>query len=176
MDYTRLRDLLAAGEWKEANEETNRVILAVAGREKEAWLDNESIDSFPCEGLRIIDQLWVKYSNGYFGFSVQKLIYQSLGGTRLYDGKIWQAFCDRVGWRNTKGWILIKDVVFSRKAPLAHLPIFTQTEMGPFFYTTPGRTGGGFVTEKEEKERNGREVLGVRECILFFSRVNNCRM
>ncbi|MHC5831684.1 MAG: GUN4 domain-containing protein, partial [Nostoc sp.] len=57
MDYTRLRDLLAAGEWKEANQETDRVMLAVAGREKERWFDYESIDSFPCEDLRIIDQL-----------------------------------------------------------------------------------------------------------------------
>ncbi|MHC5723380.1 MAG: GUN4 domain-containing protein, partial [Nostoc sp.] len=111
MDYTRLRDLLAAGEWKEANQETDRVMLAVAGREKERWFDYESIDSFPCEDLRIIDQLWVKYSNGHFGFSVQKRIYQSLGGTKRYDKKIWEAFGDRVGWRN-KGngnWINYND-------------------------------------------------------------------
>ncbi|CCQ59603.1 GUN4 domain-containing protein, partial [Crocosphaera watsonii] len=43
-------------------------------------------DNFPCEDLRIIDQLWVKYSNGQFGFSVQKQIYMDeLGGTKMYN-------------------------------------------------------------------------------------------
>ena len=58
-------------------------MLAVAKREKE--LDVNSIDNFPCEDLRTIDQLWVKYSDGRFGFSVQKRIYQNLGGTRGYN-------------------------------------------------------------------------------------------
>ncbi len=78
INYTRLRDLLAAGKWKEADMETKQVMLAVAKREKEGRLDERSIDNFPCEDLRTIDQLWVKYSGGKFGFSVQKRIYQGL--------------------------------------------------------------------------------------------------
>ncbi|MBN3945612.1 MAG: GUN4 domain-containing protein [Nostoc sp. NMS7] len=122
MDYTRLRDFLAAGKWKEADQETDRVMLAVTGREN--WFDYKSIPSFPCEDLRIIDQLWVKYSNRHFGFSVQNRIYQSLGGTRHYDEKIWKGFGDRVGWRNrgNGNWIDYNDYVFDMKAPLAHLP------------------------------------------------------
>ena len=80
MDYINLRNLLASKKWPEADEETARVMLKVAGREKERYLDTESIEKFPCEDLGTIDQLWVKYSNGRFGFSVQKRIYQSLGG------------------------------------------------------------------------------------------------
>ena len=83
MDYINLRNLLAAKKWKEADEETRRVMLKVAGREEGGWLDRKSIDKFPCEDLRTIDQLWVKYSNGRFGFSVQERIYQSLGGVLL---------------------------------------------------------------------------------------------
>ncbi|XZO01114.1 MAG: GUN4 domain-containing protein [Microcoleus sp.] len=122
MDYTNLRNLLAAKKWKEADEETGRVMLKVAGREEERWLDTEDIDNFPCEDLRTIDQLWVKYSNGRFGFSVQKRIYQSLGGTREYDGKVWEAFGDKVGWRKNNSWLYYKDLTFSEKAPEAHLP------------------------------------------------------
>ncbi|WP_082830109.1 serine/threonine-protein kinase [Nodularia spumigena] len=106
MDYKKLRELLAARKWKEADEETLRVMLAVAKREKEGWFHTESIDNFPCEDLRTIDQLWVKYSNGRFGFSVQKRIYQSLGGTREYNSKIWQAFGDKVGWYKGGSWFL----------------------------------------------------------------------
>ena len=122
MDYRKLRDLLAAGRWKEADEETRRVMLTVVNRENEGWLNTESIDNFPCEELRTIDQLWVKYSNGRFGFSVQKRIYQSLGGTRNYDEKIWKAFGDKVGWRKRGNWFYYKDISFDMTAPEAHLP------------------------------------------------------
>ncbi|BAY99005.1 serine/threonine kinase [Tolypothrix tenuis PCC 7101] len=122
--YTRLRDLLAAGEWKEADQETGRVMLAVAGRENEGLLDDEHIDNFPCEDLRTIDQLWVKYSNGRFGFSVQKRIYQSLGGTREYNEKIWDAFGETVGWKNEQEWMYYNDMTFDLTAPVAQLPLW----------------------------------------------------
>jgi len=112
MDYINLRNLLAAKKWQEADEETERVMLKVAGREKERWLNVESIDKFPCEDLRTIDQLWVKYSNGRFSFSVQKRIYQSLGGTREYDEKVWEKFGDRVGGRKNNSWLYYKDLTF----------------------------------------------------------------
>ena len=92
------------------------------GREKEGWPDKRSIDYFPCEDLRIIDRLWVNYSDGRFGFSVQKGIYQSLGGTEKYDEKILQAFSDRVGWRKEENWLYYSNLIFSPKAPVAHLP------------------------------------------------------
>ncbi|MFM6508212.1 MAG: GUN4 domain-containing protein, partial [Dolichospermum sp.] len=76
MDYNKLRDLLKAEKWQEADKETRRVMLAVAKREEKGWFNVESIDNFPCADLRTIDQLWVKYSDGKFGFSVQKRIYQ----------------------------------------------------------------------------------------------------
>ena len=122
MDYTNLRNLLAAQKWKEADEETARVMLKVAGREKEGWLNTESIDNFPCEDLRTIDQLWVKYSNGRFGFSVQKRIYQSLGGTSSYDERVWEKFGDKVGWRKNNKWLCYYELSFLEKAPEAHLP------------------------------------------------------
>ncbi|MDB9349117.1 GUN4 domain-containing protein [Nodularia spumigena] len=76
--YHQLAYYLAAGMWKEADEETFKVMLEVAGREKQGYLIN--IEQFPCEDLRIIDKLWVDYSNGHFGFSVQKEIYLEEGG------------------------------------------------------------------------------------------------
>ncbi|WP_084386873.1 serine/threonine-protein kinase [Anabaena sp. CA = ATCC 33047] len=123
MDYSKLRDLLAAGKWKAADDETARVMLAVAKREKERWLRKEDIDNFLCEDIRTIDQLWVKYSNGRFGFSVQKRIYQSLGGTRDYDREIWEAFGDKVGWSQGGSWLYYTDITFDITAPEAHLPL-----------------------------------------------------
>jgi hypothetical protein len=128
MDYRKLRDYLAQGKWKEADEETIRVMLAVAKREKEGWLDEGSIDNFPCADLRTIDQLWVKYSGDKFGFSVQKRIYQGFGGTRKYDREIWEKFGDKVGWRKGGDWLYYKDITFDKKAPEGHLP-FRDVDM-----------------------------------------------
>ncbi len=165
MDYINLRNLLAAKKWKEADEETLRVMLKVAGREKERWLDTESIDNFPCEDLRTIDQLWVKYSNGRFGFSVQKRIYQSLGGTREYDQEVWQKFGDKVGWiKNNQWldydeqWLGYDELTFSEKAPEAHLP--------------------AALAEPCPQPGAGRRVVAWRRTFLsiLFSRVETCRL
>jgi uncharacterized caspase-like protein len=122
VDYTKLRDLLATGQWQEADEETAKKMLEVAGRTEKGWLRVEDIDRFPCEDLRTIDQLWVKYSNGLFGFSVQKRIYQSLGGTREYDEEIWEAFGDRVCWRVKSEWLYYKELKVTESAPEGYLP------------------------------------------------------
>ena len=123
MDYINLlRNLLADKKWKEADGVTFTLMLKVADREKEGRLDTESIDKFPCEDLRIIDQLWVEYSNGRFGFSVQKRIYQSLGGTREYNWEVWNKFGDKVGWIKNNRWLCYNDLTFSDLAVQAHLP------------------------------------------------------
>ncbi|MEG5042863.1 MULTISPECIES: GUN4 domain-containing protein [unclassified Microcoleus] len=123
MDYINLRNLLAAKKWLEADEETTRVMLKVAGREEKGWLNIKDIEKFPCKDLRTIDQLWVEYSNGLFGFSVQKRIYQSLGGTTEYNSEVWQKFGDKVGWRKNNSWLYYNDLTFSEKSPEARPPM-----------------------------------------------------
>jgi len=112
VDYRRLRDLLKAGKWQEADQETADRMCEVAGRTQEGWLRSEDIDRFPCEDLRTIDQLWVHFSDGKFGLSVQAKIYRELGGTREYDEKVWQKFGDRVGWRVGGNWLNYSDFGF----------------------------------------------------------------
>ena len=125
VNYHQLEQLLKAGSWKEADQETAKKMLEVAGRKKEEGLSEEDIDNFPCEDLRTIDQLWVKYSNGRFGFSVQKRIYQSLGGTLDYDYEIWEAFGSRVGWRVNGGWLHYRFLKFNpQRAQEGYLPNF----------------------------------------------------
>ena len=89
VDYSQLRKFLKKGDWREANEETRKVMFRVAAREKEGWLDQESIDNFPCEDLQQINQLWEHYSQGKFGFSVQKKIYENLGVEKFMDAVSW---------------------------------------------------------------------------------------
>ncbi|WP_318727921.1 serine/threonine-protein kinase [Roseofilum sp. Guam] len=121
VDYRRLQQLLQQQQWKEADRETERRMLEVAGKEENNILWDDDIDNFPCTDLRTIDRLWVKYSKGQWGFSVQKEIYQSLGGTRKYNEEIWEKFCDRVGWRKDGERMNYKDLSFSLNIK-GHLP------------------------------------------------------
>ena len=58
VDYTKLRDLLVAKNWKEADLETDKRMLEVAGRESQGWLEVEDVENFPCQDLgTIIDKL-----------------------------------------------------------------------------------------------------------------------
>lgn len=114
-DYTLLRDLLAAGKWKEADDETRLVMLKVAGRESIGWLNEASLNELPCTDLRTVDQLWVTYSQGRFGFSVQKRIYEEVG-------RDWEKMGDRVGWRQERKWLSLSSLTYNIDAPIGHLP------------------------------------------------------
>ena len=127
VDYTKLKKLLADGKWKEADQETSAVILKAVGREKEGYLNIESILNFPGKDLRTIDQLWRQYSGGLFGFSVQKRIWKSVGQN-------YKDFSKRVGWcrKSWLGWdqLSYRQLTFSLNAPEGHLPVFRTTQPG----------------------------------------------
>ena len=138
--FLKLNSLLQAQNFKEADWETRKIMLAVAKREKEGWLRIEDAEKFPCKELRSIDQLWLKYSRGKFGISVQQQIYQGLGGTkenrytkdwevqrrksRRYKRKekVWESMGDRVGWRQAGNWLYYEQLNFTQTAPSGHLP------------------------------------------------------
>jgi serine/threonine protein kinase len=123
VDYRELDRLLAEGKWKAADRETAKVMLKATNREIEGWLRVENIDNFPCEDLRIIDDLWLRYSKGRFGFSVQKRIYQSLVGTNEQDVKSVIAFGKTLGWiKGVNDRVYDFDIVFNITAPEGHLP------------------------------------------------------
>ena len=105
--YGKLQDLLAAGKFKEADQETTRVILEVAAKERDT-LTPEDIQKFPCSVLRIIDRLWLTYSKERFGFSVQVRLYRDQGGTMdtllTQNMEVMKSFAARIGWfKDNKG-------------------------------------------------------------------------
>lgn len=126
VDYTKLRDLLKAGEWEEADRETDRVMLEVVGRKANVYIRKEEMEQFPCTDLLTIDQLWVKYSKGRFGFSVQKKIYVETGNPLdgEYHEKEFRRFSKRVGWWLSESGRFVRGNAFSTSAPEGHLPSF----------------------------------------------------
>jgi GUN4-like len=105
-DFRELDQFLSQGKWSEADWETTELILKCANRENERWLDIHSCRNFPQEELRIIDQLWLKYSQNKFGFSVQKKIWADNGGKPgSYDYTTLVKLADKIGWRKGGLWL-----------------------------------------------------------------------
>jgi hypothetical protein len=107
VDYTYLQDLLAAGKWQKANEETKTIILKICEREAkdEGWLRDQDIKNLPCQDVRTIDRLWIDYSKNRFGFSIQNAIWKSVGGTKNSGYDIERRFGTEVGWYIEPGFI-----------------------------------------------------------------------
>ncbi len=124
IDYTPLRDLLATRKWKEADKKTYHLVLKAANREQEEYLTGDDWLKFPCKDLRTIDKLWVKYSNGRFGFSVQKQIWESQGvsGHPNADWNTYYKFADKLGWRKGGNWLDYSNLTFNITALSGHLP------------------------------------------------------
>lgn len=103
--YGKLRTMLQKGDYRSADEETTRIMLEVAQEERDSLTPND-VSKYPCNSLQVIDEIWQKYSDNKFGFSVQLQIYFEVGGNidtiRAQDFEILQKFASQVGWLNEK--------------------------------------------------------------------------
>ena len=149
IDYGKLRDLLKARQWKEADKETYELILRAVGRKLGDYIREKELLNFPCTDLKTIDRLWVKYSQGRFGFSVQKKIYVECGAKLdgKYPGdKVWEEFGDRVGWRKDGDWLSYSDLDVSLSSPQGLFPGWLADGLGG------GRRGGWFFSRTQACE------------------------
>jgi serine/threonine protein kinase len=133
VEYKMLREQLKSRRWQEADRETTTLMLKIVGRETEGWLQLEDIHTFPCAELCAIDQLWVKYSKGRFGFSVHDRIWQSVrrqfpnprdNQSQVDSYETYKKFGSYVGWyvEAKDYWLNSDELSFTLEAPLGHLP------------------------------------------------------
>jgi len=140
-DYAQLETYLQNQAWQQADAETDKLMLQVAG-EKSA-LDADSLNKFPCKSLEKIDELWTSNSDGRLGFSPQEKAYLETGNEfNQYTQSASEAFGDRVKWRSFGVWSLYGDLKFTNIAPPGHLP-------------SPGRV----ATDKNDLRIREREML-----------------
>ncbi len=93
----QLENYLSKGNWRKADEETAWLFyLVMVQQGYEDW--EELCQNFPSKTLNQLDQLWVDYSQGHFGFSRQKRIWSSVGGNRSADYETWEKFGKQVEW------------------------------------------------------------------------------
>jgi tetratricopeptide (TPR) repeat protein len=139
IDYSNLKKLLVDKKWQEADKETAKLMcLAVTNQEKrlniieelaEAYteLSVEKIENLLSTDLHTINNLWLEYSENKFGFSIQKKIYESLGGTQEFNGDIRDKFGKITDWRvcqdSNYSWRRSDKFIYDdKKAPKGHLP------------------------------------------------------
>ena len=119
--YKKLERYLKDGQWKEADDETHRLMITELGEDEGQRFAPEDLLNFPCKLLRVIDELWVRYSNGKFGFSVQTKLYLNCGGVPdgTYNGGAWDKFCEANGWQVEGKYVSVR---FDVSSPIGHLP------------------------------------------------------
>jgi serine/threonine protein kinase len=131
INYRELEQLLEQKKWIEADVLTIKLVLEVANRQRNGYLETKDIIKFPSEDLRTIDQLWLYYSNERFGFSIQKDLWLELNNNApKHNYSTWKEFALQVGWYYTqKGRCkshtydeFISNIRNAKNAPLAGLP------------------------------------------------------
>ncbi len=115
INYKELRELLTAKKWQAADKLTWVLMCQALSKPTDSFIFPGEIDRFPCEDLLIIDQLWTKYSQGHFGFSIQKQIYENCN----HD---YGQFCAAVGWNLHQSTSSSQKLSFQMSAPTGHLP------------------------------------------------------
>ncbi|MGD2182825.1 GUN4 domain-containing protein [Lusitaniella coriacea] len=132
--FAELNFLMKSGNWKGADRLTWNLMVYVAEREDRGFLDSSDIENFSCPALRTMDALWVKYSDGKFGFSVQKRILDSILASseqpkRSYTKLTvmeWNKYYEEVGWKLSEeeggNYVSYEKLTFNNQAPLGHLP------------------------------------------------------
>lgn len=141
-EYATLEKYLRNSQWKEADDETRNLLYLKSGlgRSQFSSFGSDEVSRLSRETLKTIDDLWRRYSNGRFGFSVQKdILIQCDGNPCRYTDQDWEKFTSRIGWnkRNsdssqitdledmfggTIGGDTTTKYNFSLSAPPGHLP------------------------------------------------------
>jgi len=119
-DYSVLRDLLAAEDFKGADAETRRLLIEIAGEaaRKRGWIYFSEVRGMPEEDLRTVEGLWQHFSKGKFGFVAQRKIWRQCRAQfdRFAEEVSW--FTDK--WKN-RNWP--DEFIYDLTAPVGHLPL-----------------------------------------------------
>ncbi len=122
IDYSPLQRYLLNESYEDADRFTSSKLRELAGEKavKRGYVYFSEVESIPSIDLLTLDKLWIVYSRGKFGFTVQSKILDSLGGR--YD-KLWP----RIGWKKDGIWTRYpKAFNWSIEAPNGHMPLVNQ--------------------------------------------------
>jgi hypothetical protein len=141
----KLEELLELGKLQAADRETKQLLLKLTSRENEGWLLPNNVKGLSTPSLLVIDRLWTRYSNGCFGFSTQKKVWQTLGcqssgdiSTQTISENTFGKF---VHWRVGGKWLSQWDDFNYESAPQGSLPREYIFALNGWWSFTQGWTG-----------------------------------
>ncbi|KAJ7947501.1 tetrapyrrole-binding protein, chloroplastic [Quillaja saponaria] len=93
ISFDLLQHHLSTNNFRQADEETRRLLIALAGEaaQKRGYVFFSEVQFIPDTDLKTIDDLWRQYSDNKFGYSVQKRIFHKVN-------KDFTKFFIKVGW------------------------------------------------------------------------------
>jgi hypothetical protein len=131
VSFSKLEKLLSQSQWREADLETFSLLKKLCGVEgccDGSHIHQGGINQILCSDLQAIDQLWMRYSKGLFGYTAQLAVFQDFYNSFKQvqqNRNLWVKYCERLAW-NT-GFPALN---FSLSAPKGHLPAIVGWGMG----------------------------------------------
>lgn len=122
VDYSSLQDLLIQQDFQAADRLTLEKLCELAGDAaiQRKWIYFTEVESFPTVDLQTINSLWRVYSDGKFGYSVQRELW-------LGTGKNWDKLWPMIGWKAGNNWTRYpQEFTWDLSAPQGHLPLSNQ--------------------------------------------------
>ena len=122
LDYTALQQALIRQDFEEADRLTSEHLRQLAGpaAQKRGYVYYSEVPPMASVDLQTLDRLWVSFSQGRFGFSVQLRLLRSLGNR-------WEQLWPRIGWKEAGTWTRYpKAFTWSLDAPEGHMPLVNQ--------------------------------------------------
>ena len=122
LDYAPLQTALLQERFEEADRLTSTHLrqLAGPGAEGRGYVYYSEVERMPGVDLENLDRLWVVYSCGRFGFSVQGRLLRACGGQ-------WEKLWPRLGWKSQGVWTRYPgSFTWSLEAPDGHMPLVNQ--------------------------------------------------
>jgi len=122
IDFRPLERHLMLQEFEQADRLTSSALRQLAGSAAEArgYVYYSEVPTMPGADLASLDRLWLAYSRGRFGFSVQGRLLQACGGR-------WDQLWPRLGWKKDGVWTRYPGSFSWRlDAPEGHMPLINQ--------------------------------------------------
>tara|TARA_Y100001968_G_scaffold297513_1_gene306615 strand:+ start:11043 stop:11762 length:720 start_codon:yes stop_codon:yes gene_type:complete len=122
IDYAPFQKMLLDEAFEEADRFTSSMLRHLAGKEAEerGYVYFSEVPNMPAIDLITLDRLWIAYSQGKFGFSVQGRLLDKLGGN--YE-RLWP----KIGWKKDGVWTRYPSAFdWTLKAPDGHMPLINQ--------------------------------------------------
>ncbi len=122
IDYRPLQRHLMLQEYEAADRLTSEHLRQLAGQAavKRGYVYYSEVPPMPGLDLESLDRLWLCYSQGRFGFSVQGRLLQACGGQ-------WDRLWPKLGWKSEGIWTRYPSAfTWSLEAPDGHMPLVNQ--------------------------------------------------